>query len=241
MTKPFCSARPIVRFRVDRGQPANGVPSGFAMSQMMRPTRSDPAYVHGKTSKVSRSGLRYMSDSSIRTNPSIDEPSNMMAPSSASPNWRSGTSTFLVAPRMSVNCRRMNFTFSRSTRSRMRARRSAFAIDEPGTQNLEPLLQRKREAVHVGSRTPLPLVVTDDACQRREVNAEPAGHRVGVEIAEAIARKVLEVLDAGRVPRLQPDAREPPVGALQLQAVPGRGFRCRSEEHTSELQSLAYL
>jgi hypothetical protein len=69
-----------------------------------------------------------MSDSSIRTNPSMDEPSNMIAPSSASANWRSGTSTFLVTPRMSVNCRRMNFTLSRSTRSRMRARRSCFGM-----------------------------------------------------------------------------------------------------------------
>ena len=81
--------------------------------------------VHGKTWKVARSGLRYMSDSSIRTNPSIDDPSNMMWPSSASSNCPSGTSTFLMTPRMSVNCKRMNLTRSRSARCRISLRRSA--------------------------------------------------------------------------------------------------------------------
>src|SRR5258705_9393538 len=51
-----------------------------------------------------------MSDSSIRTNPSIDEPSNMMSPSSAFSNWLSGTSTFLLTPRMSVNWSRRKET-----------------------------------------------------------------------------------------------------------------------------------
>src|ERR1044071_3048676 len=115
----------MARFSVDRGQPVKGVPSGLAMSQMTRATRSEPAYVHGSTWNVERSGLRYMSDSSVRTNPSIDEPSNVMCTSSASPNCRSGTSTFLVDPRMSVNWSRMNFTCSRSARSRMRAFESA--------------------------------------------------------------------------------------------------------------------
>jgi hypothetical protein len=62
-----------------------------------------------------------MSDSSIRTNPAIDEPSNRVRPSSASANWRWGTSTFLMTPRMSVNCRRMNFTPARSAASRISA------------------------------------------------------------------------------------------------------------------------
>ena len=66
-----------------------------------------------------------MSDSSIRTKPSIDEPSNMIWPSSAEANWRFGISTFLMTPRMSVNCRRMNFTFVRSASSRIFALRSA--------------------------------------------------------------------------------------------------------------------
>ena len=38
----------------------------------------------GRPGRSSRSGRRYMSDSSIRTKPSIDEPSNMIWPSSAS-------------------------------------------------------------------------------------------------------------------------------------------------------------
>ena len=46
--------------------------------------------------KVSGSGCRNMSDSSIRTKPSIDEPSNMIRPSSASSNCRFGISTFLI-------------------------------------------------------------------------------------------------------------------------------------------------
>ena len=68
-----------------------------------------------------------MSDSSIRTKPSIDEPSNMIAPSSAAANWRSGISTFLMTPRMSVNWRRMNLTFMRSASSRIFAFFSAAA------------------------------------------------------------------------------------------------------------------
>src|SRR5688500_12653818 len=224
MTKPFWSARAIARFSVDRGHPANGVPSGLAMSQMIRATRSEPAYVQGKTSKVSRSGLRYMSDSSIRTNPSIDEPSNMMAPSSASPNCRSGTSTFLLAPRMSVKCRRMNFTFSRSTRSRMRARRSAFAITSLERGSLEPLLQREREAAHVGvDAAPLALVIADKACQGREIDADAGRQGVGAEVADAVDREVLEVLDAGRVAGLQPHAWPQAIRTLQVQALAGGG------------------
>src|SRR5947207_14417424 len=87
------------------------------MSQIIRATRSPDVPVHGKIRNVDRSGFKYMSDSSIRTKPSIDDPSNMILPSSASSNCRSGISTFLIVPRMSVNCRRMNLTFSRSVRS----------------------------------------------------------------------------------------------------------------------------
>src|SRR5882762_2868982 len=72
------------------------------MSQMSRATRP-PSSSYGRTRNVSRSGFSTMSDSSIRTNPSIDEPSNMMSPSSAFSNWLSGTSTFLLIPRISVN------------------------------------------------------------------------------------------------------------------------------------------
>src|SRR5438874_1384082 len=42
------------------------------MSQMIRATFSPVGPIHGKTRKVERSGRRYMSDSSMRTNPSKD-------------------------------------------------------------------------------------------------------------------------------------------------------------------------
>ena len=41
----------------------------------------------GRIRNVARSGLSSMSDSSIRTNPSIEDPSNMISPSSAFSNW----------------------------------------------------------------------------------------------------------------------------------------------------------
>src|SRR5258706_15528075 len=79
------------------------------MSQITRATLP-AASPFGSTRKVSRSGRSTMSDSSIRTNPSIEEPSNMMSPSSALSNWLSGTSTFLLTPRISVNWRRSEET-----------------------------------------------------------------------------------------------------------------------------------
>src|SRR5512141_1844963 len=60
-----------------------------------------------------------MSDSSIRTKPSIEEPSNMMSPSSAFSNCVSGISTFLLMPRISVNCRRRKRTLFFVASSRM--------------------------------------------------------------------------------------------------------------------------
>src|SRR5687767_501714 len=66
-----------------------------------------------------------MSLSSIRTKPSIDEPSNMISPSSALANWLLGTSTFLLTPRMSVNWRRRKSTSKR----RASASTSAWVAD----------------------------------------------------------------------------------------------------------------
>ncbi len=43
----------------------------------------------------------------------MDEPSNMISPSSAFSNWLRGTSTFLLMPRMSVNCSRRKSTPNR--------------------------------------------------------------------------------------------------------------------------------
>src|SRR5688500_3754181 len=88
------------------------------MSQMRRATRLS-ASPHGNTRKVERSGARSMSDSSMRTKPSIDEPSNMMSPASAFSNCDAGTSTFLLMPRMSVNCRRRKRTWCCLASARM--------------------------------------------------------------------------------------------------------------------------
>ena len=78
-----------------RGQPANGLPSGSMMSQTSRATFPFGCD-HGKIWNVLRSGTRPMSDSWIRTKPSIDEPSNWISPSSAFSNCERGTSTFLM-------------------------------------------------------------------------------------------------------------------------------------------------
>ncbi len=55
-----------------------------------------------------------MSDSSIRTKPSIEEPSNMHLLLSAFSSWLRVIATFLSEPRISVNCRRIKLTFSSS-------------------------------------------------------------------------------------------------------------------------------
>src|SRR6266550_6804280 len=108
------------------------------MSQITRATLP-AASPFGSTRKVSRSGRSTMSDSSIRTKPSIEEPSNMMSPSSAFSNWLSGTSTFLLTPRMSVNWRRSELTscfFAASRISRlvvieMRGGKGAVGVPPP--------------------------------------------------------------------------------------------------------------
>ncbi len=91
------------RFKLLRGSPENGVPSGLYTSQIKRAT-FPLSEVHGKITQVSKSGYNFISDSSIRTNPSIDEPSNIISLSSTFSNWLIGTSTFLIVPRISENC-----------------------------------------------------------------------------------------------------------------------------------------
>src|SRR5438105_5029376 len=73
-----------------------------------------------------------MSDSSIRVNPSIEEPSNWISPSSAFSNCDFGISTFLITPKMSVNCSRRNRTFSASQTLRI----SDFVRPGPAASNL---------------------------------------------------------------------------------------------------------
>ena len=110
----------ICRLSAWRGQPANAFPSGVMTSQTSRATFPFGCD-HGKMRNVSRSGTRPMSDSSIRVNPSIEDPSNWISPSSAFSNCERGTSTFLMIPRMSVNCRRRKRTFSLSQTFRISA------------------------------------------------------------------------------------------------------------------------
>src|SRR5262249_18455490 len=139
------------------------------MSQIIRATVSPVVPAHGKIRKVARSGRRYMSDSSIRTNPSIDEPSNMMWPSSASSNCRSGTSTFLIAPRISVNWRRMNLTLSRSMRSISSAFRSCVPMPELWPNFSGPPAVRERSKRKPGAESEsidrrfLPMRMSDAA------------------------------------------------------------------------------
>jgi len=83
------------------------------------PTHARILIAPGKIRNVEKSGASSMSDSSMRTNPSIDEPSNMMSPANALANCEAGISTFLFTPRMSVNCRRIERTLFLRARSRM--------------------------------------------------------------------------------------------------------------------------
>ncbi len=53
-----------------------------------------------------------MSLSSMRTNPSIEEPSNIILLSNTFSTCDTGTSTFLIVPIISVNIKRKNRTFS---------------------------------------------------------------------------------------------------------------------------------
>ena len=65
------------RFSTPRGSPTKEVPSGLYTSQMSRATFPWLGR-QGNTTKESRLGYRYWSDSSMRTKPSMEEPSNMI-------------------------------------------------------------------------------------------------------------------------------------------------------------------
>ena len=64
----------------------------------------------GRMANVVGSGIAIMSDSSMRANPSIDEPSKPTPSSSASGSSSTVIATLFSEPRMSVNQRRMNLT-----------------------------------------------------------------------------------------------------------------------------------
>src|ERR671917_2005240 len=117
-----------------RGSPSYGSPPGFSTSQNSRPTLWVSPVRHGRIRNVLGSGIAIMSDSSIRLNPVIEEPSKPMPSSSAPANSSRPTANDFSWPKMSVNQNRMNSTFSSSTRARTSAARvptasGAIAID----------------------------------------------------------------------------------------------------------------
>ena len=63
--------------KIYRGSPSNGVPSGLYDITDQYVPLCPAADATERSSNVSRSGCRYISDSSMRTNPSMAEPSNM--------------------------------------------------------------------------------------------------------------------------------------------------------------------
>src|SRR5579884_2244811 len=87
------------------------------MSQNIRATPCS-AGRQGRMANVLASGMAIMSDSSIGLNPVIDEPSNPIPPSNASPSSVALIENDLSWPRMSVNHRRMK-RMSRSCASEM--------------------------------------------------------------------------------------------------------------------------
>src|SRR5579884_663497 len=66
------------------------------------PRGPDPG-CQGISAKVFMSGTRYWSDSAIRVNPSMDEPSNHVPWATEAASWWMGMVTAFTCPRMSVN------------------------------------------------------------------------------------------------------------------------------------------
>ncbi len=79
------------------------------MSQNMRATERSWGR-QGMMAKVAGSGMAIMSDSSMRANPSMDEPSKPMPSSRALGSSSTVMATLFREPRMSVNQARMNLT-----------------------------------------------------------------------------------------------------------------------------------
>ena len=69
----------------------------------------------GSTVKESRSGYRYMSDSWMRTKPSMELPSIITWLFTAFSIWEAVMATFFSWPKISVNCIRMNLMSSSDT------------------------------------------------------------------------------------------------------------------------------
>ena len=101
-------------FRTYRLSPSKGTPSGRYTSHIKRATFPCCGR-HGRISNVLRSGYRYISDSSIRTKPSIAEPSNIHLLSNALSSWLAVIATFFKFPDTSVNWSLINCTSFSST------------------------------------------------------------------------------------------------------------------------------
>src|SRR6266566_4344490 len=144
------------------------------MSQITRATLP-AASPFGSTRKVSRSGRSTMSDSSIRTKPSMDEPSNMMSPSSAFSNWLSGTSTFLLTPRISVNWSRREETSCFLAASRIS--RLVVMGDRGG---IEAVGGGRRSRLLPPPYRPLLPFQLSVVVEEELVRVRPQGHRVDV-------------------------------------------------------------
>src|SRR5918999_1241312 len=108
-------ARASARRITNRGSPSYGSPPGLSTSQNSRPTLWVSPVRHGRIRNVPGSGMATMSDSSIRLNPVIDEPSKPMPSSSAPGSSSRPTAKDFSWPKMSVNQNRMNSTLCSST------------------------------------------------------------------------------------------------------------------------------
>src|SRR5258705_1510217 len=194
------------------------------MSQITRATLP-AASPFGSTRKVSRSGRSTMSDSSIRTNPSIEEPSNMMSPSSALSNWLSGTSTFLLTPRISVNWRRNDVTscfFAASRISRLVVMeigggKGAVGVPPPTAPSYTPYRQlsgvviqeelvrmrAQRNGVHIFDSLHLEPGVDEILREDSAFEQERMVGLQGLQRLEETSRRVLDVLPLLRLQLIQ--------------------------------------
>src|SRR6266705_5685702 len=204
------------------------------MSQITRATLP-AASPFGSTRNVSRSGRSTMSDCSIRTKPSIDEPSNMMSPSSAFSNWLSGTSTFLLTPRMSVNWRRSELTscllatsrISRLVGIEIRGGKGAVGVPPPtapytpyrqlsGVVIQEELIGMRAQRDGVDILDPLHREPRIDEVLREHAPVEQEG-MIGLERLQRLqqtSRRVLHVLALRRLQVVQIDVHR--LGRLDL-------------------------
>src|SRR6266850_3857844 len=150
-----------------------------------------------------RSATRFMSDSSIRVNPSMEEPSNWISPSRALLNWDRGTSTFLMMPRMSVNWSLMNRTFSVSQAFLISALLrpgpaasnfntfafAAFAITPSGGWDDRRFAQDRRDSSSIPQECKRFLRAEMRNMQDLHILLRTAGARTGLSVAPVQRRK----------------------------------------------------